>query len=730
MIALVGAMFVAMAPARAAELGACTATGTNYLLLASARDEDSPAADLCTVQPANAADTVDPADVDDGVAAGTDIVSVGVNTNVITITAAAAGSTTVTDNNGTETDTSDDRTFDVVVLDGLDATSDNNTPLDPNDDVADPNYRNNAGVGAAIEFSDTDGVVAAGKVIQVNVAMRYGGDVDVVFNGGGLNFIFGHTTTTDLSDDALVPQVRLQADPQPGKVASDADSGIDAVEQWVEPTKVDGVARSYKYNLFTGSTPGEYTIRATIGIERDGSAITAEKTLTVGDPGDAVAEVNLQLSTRGTSDTTDDETDRTAKDTTIELEYEVLNSLGERANSPDLSVIQVSAANGLISVGSGVTVQSNQPGGVTFSEANRQAKGTFTVGSHQNKERSVEVTITAIAGGKLATDSIMVYFVGALDAITIDDTGVGTMHNSNTAVSTDKDGDDEDALDKRDTLVFKFSGTDSSANSIALSKPSATVTSKATGKTVHMSQVDVSVTEAVAGRGYNRVTLNNNTASTSPLATGTYVLTVASSATKKDSVEFTVVGGVDSVAIEIDDMAPDALADIINATVMVHDSEGNPVADGTKVSWTPNESGDSKIVRRTGSLGDVSTKAGVAKATFVTVGPGTEVITAVTGGKSAAAVVVSTAGAVEPEAMPEEEASVACLSNLAGFATWACGVESSASEIFGLVSGRGATALHLWNGSAWVRYSVVDGTMVPGSSDFMVAENDILYISN
>ncbi len=80
--------------------------------------------------------------------------------------------------------------------------------------------------------------------------------------------------------------------------------------------------------------------------------------------------------------------------------------------------------------------------------------------------------------------------------------------------------------------------------------------------------------------------------------------------------------------------------------------------------------------------------------------------------------------------MPEEEASVACLSNLNGFATWACGVESSASEIFGLVSGRGATALHLWNGSAWVRYSVVDGTMVPGSSDFMVAENDILYISN
>ncbi len=86
--------------------------------------------------------------------------------------------------------------------------------------------------------------------------------------------------------------------------------------------------------------------------------------------------------------------------------------------------------------------------------------------------------------------------------------------------------------------------------------------------------------------------------------------------------------------------------------------------------------------------------------------------------------------AEEPEAMPEEEASVSCLSNLSGFSTWSCGVESSAVEIFGLVSGRGASAVHLWNGSEWVRYSVVEGAMVPGSSDFMVTEDDILYISN
>ena len=64
----------------------------------------------------------------------------------------------------------------------------------------------------------------------------------------------------------------------------------------------------------------------------------------------------------------------------------------------------------------------------------------------------------------------------------------------------------------------------------------------------------------------------------------------------------------------------------------------------------------------------------------------------------------------------ELNTGLACLSNLNCFATWVCGVESSASEIFGLVTGRGATALHLWNGSAWVRYSVVDGTMVPAGA--------------
>ncbi len=175
--------------------------------------------------------------------------------------------------------------------------------------------------------------------------------------------------------------------------------------------------------------------------------------------------------------------------------------------------------------------------------------------------------------------------------------------------------------------------------------------------------------------------------------------------------------------------SPDDLADgsVVTVTISVTDHNGEPVADGTTVS-----------VALGGSLG----------LNAVTVGTGTidGAVTAVyiVDGSEGSATIVATAGeavgtatltieAPAPPPAPEpapEVASLDCFSNLVGFSTWTCGVDSTASEAFALVAGRGATAIHLWNGSAWVRYAIVDGNEVPGSSDFMIAEDDILYISN
>ena len=228
-----------------------------------------------------------------------------------------------------------------------------------------------------------------------------------------------------------------------------------------------------------------------------------------------------------------------------------------------------------------------------------------------------------------------------------------------------------------------------------------------------------------------KLTLTSLNDALTPLDAGTYTVKITSAGGLSASGEFMVVGRADGVEVTVDTNDPSAVGEIITATATVT-ADGETVPNGTIVTFNANDvagDGDSVLVA-VGSGAVQRTIGGTATASFVAVGPGSSVVSATAHRTTAVQVIASTAGAVEAEAMPEEEASVACLSNLNGFATWACGVESSASEIFGLVSGRGATALHLWNGSAWVRYSVVDGTMVPGSSDFMVAENDILYISN
>ena len=706
LVALLGAMFVAMGSASAADLMACNTSGTSFLL----------ASDTCTIDTGRT-----------GAATGDFSTPTG-QTAVVTVTDVTAGVATITaggsigtsdlvDNNGTVDDgntadvvenADDDTTYKFTVINGTEPERGN---------------------GAAIEFSDTDGIVAAGTPVKVNVAMRYGGEaVDVVFNGGGLNFSFGGGTPAEFEDDALVPQVRLEQHPQPGGGDLEviragvspndpsASNHVAASPDWKMPTKVDGVARSRSYTLSTAGASGEYTITATIGITRDGSPITVSKDLTVGDPGDAVTAVDLRYSTMGTATTTDDEDGRASKSGTVELEWVITNSLGAVTNDSSLNVIQISGTNGRYTVGTQATATS----GLTVMD--KKAKGTITVGSHQNKERVVTVTITAIGGASVATDSIDVHFTGNLDAVSIDNSNVGTMFYRD--AGTEADGD---SGDHRDSLSFKISGADASGNFVPLASPDITVTSKATGKTV--TAITAMPAMSRGSKVYDLAVLDNDALVTSPLDTGEYTMTVTQG-TKRASVDFTVVGMGDNLELDVSNTAPTTVGDNVQVTAMVS-SDGMPVADGTKVTFKSRDTvGDSDSVLFLTTEETVTTKGGEAEATFVVIGPGSAVITAAADGDVRVEVVTSTAGAPEPEAMPEEEASVSCLSELSGFATWSCGVSADASEIFEMVSARGVSAIHLWNGSTWVRYSVVDDAMVPGSSDFMVTENDILYISN
>ena len=527
----------------------------------------------------------------------------------------------------------------------------------------------------------------------------------------------------------------------------------------------------------TGAPNGDYTVTATVGT--GAAAVSYTGTLTVGEPGEAIATAELTFNKYHTNssneftcgaaapDATDaiKATEGTDTDTAtagssatsgICLVLNVTNSLG---NKPlDTSVTRITA----ITPGASDDDESAQDTQV-FADSTAFATTPFRV----QKQTSGTIDVYAIvfgSGGAVATsNTLTLRFSGGPDAIAVgDEIGSLLAPAAAGAANTGLAYFEVTATDKSGSTTSAAGGAGATNNltldaadiAVKITDDEGTnVTSKFTvsyAVRASADDSDTSVDETKISRNALAVVIAPGAAP--GVAGGAYTVEVTLNIGSKNTAESTlnVVGPLSNIEVSADKTTV-AVGDTVVVTATLTDSNGLPVADGkapVAASGTGEDAvpaqandGDDVVFTSAGALklvgfgaganGQVTqeVKNGEASATFVvTQGSGSAtVLVNVQSPRKTGTVSVSTEAA---EAMPEEEASVACLSNLAGFSTWSCGVETSASEIFGFVSARGATAIHLWNGSAWVRYSVVDGTMVPGSSDFMVAENDILYISN
>ena len=614
-----------------------------------------------------------------------------------TITAGKAGiaTITITDTRPTQGDVVKTYTFEVQ---------------DKVKEAADAQTEAAKSPGLKIAFpNDSDGVVNDGTDVKVMITKAGGATLSSVTVSGGLDLY---------SDDGGNPSM-----PE-NQIGSRDGSGKTTL--WVVIPK--------------GTAAGEYTVAAA-GKESDkadAQRISSSKVITVGDSGTNVSTASLTLSPLDAdgNPTTVAKAQKTQRSSAaadsgkIYLSLAALNSLDKGANTP--VKVTVSAPGAIIAVHS----IANDAGPVSQEVASKDDSLSFDADGPYitlviTKDTPGSVTVTSIivdenGQGFDSSDPVDLTFTGVSSEISLGDASGTLLMKS--ATSLDDDGKD---TDKRDVISFSLGAVDKSGNATSIPDVSFQVTDP-DGVNVPESKIAVSQGPSTAGLPNAKITLETKAGAATPLDNGEYTIKVSQSATITDMATFTVVGVGTSVEVEASNMAPDSVGDTVEVTATVTDADGNPVADGTKVMFTSSDqTADSdQVLAHVGDRGAQSTKGGMAKATFVAVGDGTSVITAIADGTTGVVVVDSTAGMVEPEAMPEEEASVSCLSELSGFATWSCGVEADASEIFDMVSGRGVTALHLWNGSTWVRYSVVDGAMVPGSSDFMVTKSDILYISN
>ncbi len=508
---------------------------------------------------------------------------------------------------------------------------------------------------------------------------------------------------------------------------------------------------------------GEYVVtvkgyRETTGTK---TAVTETRTLTVGAPSSATA-VSFGLSSprravTGDTDTTpkdgyvDDAT--TMEPTTImastgttELTLSVLGADGKPARASAVSSIVVTTTGGTLStqqIMNAAGTKVDQPatcktGGQAACELDFASLKTS--GDQLPAKMRIElkapatpgmatVTATVISGGKvLRPDPVQIRFSGPATSLSI---GAAPSHVLGYNVGNDQAADYNAAtkadtgMDARDQITFTLDATDASGSAVTV--PTVNAMLKTSGGAL-VAQSKYETTQS--GSMMNNLMLDIDAAITSALAAGTYTLEVTSG-TLKASTTLMVVGAADEVDLTLDPATATEIGQGVTASVMVTDADGNAVADGTMVAFGVSDLvGDDDAVA---VLDDTSalTMAGKATTTLTVVGAGRAVVRATVSDDSTperdVEVLISTAGA---PAAAAAEAGLDCLSALSGFATWTCDVESTASEVFGLVSARGASAVHLWNGSAWIRYSVVDGTMVPGSSDFAVGRSDILYISN
>ena len=583
---------------------------------------------------------------------------------------------------------------------------------------------------------DSDGIFKAGTTLNISLAYRNG------FT----------TVNTDPMLASLYVQGATSLHSMTATLGADGtcSSGCQSVETAVNVP------------IPAGTPAGTYTISAaTEKFNHDGDtgedatdmiALTASREITVGDAGTDLASVSLTLGNEKEDSPLSSANEQKTESGTaparggeIWLKIEAKNSLGGASNKVNgVTVIGAGGKFNLYTAGAsaggkvvnhaGMPLTGENVAPMLISAGNAQNSATLAEGQSAAATMFLKVEKADSKPGQVTVYTLV---IGADGAPRSEEQ---TLIFSGPSSSLDLG--DAKALAAGGKTEFSVKAMDAGGNAAEISQLSIVVMDS-DGKGVSASTLKAEKSTAGASTA---TTADDNPNAVAVLVTagsgasaptpGTYTVDVSlpSVANSKVSASVTVSGKAATIVASSDNTTP-MVGDFVEVEAEVTDADGNPVADDVVVRFTA--AGTATVVAvnaisdSNSTATDAKTKDGVAKALFyVSRGSGVTSILVTTRDTDADPDKVSLTIGSEEEAMPEEEAGLSCISSLSGFSTWTCDVEASASEIFDWISSRGATALHLNSNRMWVRYSVVDGAMVPGSSDFMVTKSDILYISN
>ena len=246
-----------------------------------------------------------------------------------------------------------------------------------------------------------------------------------------------------------------------------------------------------------------------------------------------------------------------------------------------------------------------------------------------------------------------------------------------------------------------------------------------------------------AGAGSDcKFVLDVDAAEENPLKAGLYTFTARLSSEASAMAEFAVAGRPASVSVSAGDVPN--IGRTMAVEIKVADEGGQPAADGTKVrvSVAGREDVPAPLVLVNPANGETETANGRATARFVVTGNEVAVVRVSAGGTAeqpdaATVAIVDARGAAPPEdaaaSAPAAGLSTSSVSEDGEMETptdtlsfWQNSTPTTASEL--LADLPDAAAVWLWNGKRWIRYAERDGVALPGSIDFPLHLEDLLWI--
>ena len=428
-----------------------------------------------------------------------------------------------------------------------------------------------------------------------------------------------------------------------------------------------------------------------------------------------------------------DQKDSIGKSGSTVLVLGVLNANGKAVANSSIASILVTTSVGDFSTALGGDEDCDEGPACTIDiEELTQTGGTSSAAikityTAPDEAGSADIDALVIATNGVLTEATPITITFAGDPETIAVAGPASTVLNVDSDDFDESGDGDDP-DTRNTIALAVTSSDEVGNAVPVKRGRETVkVLNADGK-------------AVAGTSGNLVFLNKAGADVDELAddaeegadvvakveariavtageavdAGDYTVQVKSGGFEA-SATVTLAGEAANVSLSSEGSG--AFGTRVTLTATVTDADGNAAADGTAVSWVTPESDTLVTVSEGGK-----TKGGQASAVYVVFGTGASFVSAAAGSGSDV-VVIGQGGAV---AAPAETGAAGLSVVLAdNYSTYVGSRSTSASALHRALGGN-FSAIRLWNGSEWLRYS----PGIPGGGvDFRIMQGDVLWLS-